>query len=491
MDSFPWIKSAEVLTLPIEGGGLQLGFVDRAARARLSPRETQAWLKWSEIDNSLGDRMEELIRGGFAHPAGRENGPLETHPLDEWVPLVSGRDARFYFETDDLAILMNTAPMRAQNPLLVLTPMGSQCWRDILAGRQVAELRSESRRVFGKDAVIPFLHRLHDQGFLHPPPGGFPPIATGLPVGPLEFHAPEIQHLLPRARVPWYVLWEITRSCNLRCRTCYLPDFATPGPDAELASQIVRQMGELGVFYVGILGGEPLLRPDLGNIISQLRLQGSFVKIITNGTLLTAERAEDLVSSGINQVEVSFDGLTAASHDRSRGRGTFDGAIKAVRNAQAAGAPRVAAVLTLHRDNLAELPELPAFLKSLGIGECYISRFRRTGLNGGASGFASLNEDQIQSVIEQLEAWKLTHHEMTLSLGGYPRCSCGRTSLVVGAGNDIRACTFIREGSGDLSRTSLSEAWAAVSGHGAGSTPPGFCHESFRIPTSPTSDSAR
>ncbi len=117
---------------------------------------------------------------------------------------------------------------------------------------------------------------------------------------------------------PFCVSFEITRSCNARCKHCHLrgripEDLASP----ERFGQIAR---ELNPIVVQISGGEPLMRPDLPDIVRAVRRpdRAPYVDITTNGTLLTKEKYHELRALGIDQFGISLD-YPDERHDDFRG----------------------------------------------------------------------------------------------------------------------------------------------------------------------------
>src|SRR5438128_7904785 len=82
------------------------------------------------------------------------------------------------------------------------------------------------------------------------------------------------------------------RRCNLACKYCNeYDDFSKPIP-TEIMFQRVDKLAELGTSVVTISGGEPLLHPDLDEIIRRIRKHGMIAGLITNGYLLVSERIE-------------------------------------------------------------------------------------------------------------------------------------------------------------------------------------------------------
>jgi MoaA/NifB/PqqE/SkfB family radical SAM enzyme len=100
------------------------------------------------------------------------------------------------------------------------------------------------------------------------------------------------------------------RRCNLACEYCNeYDDFSKPVPTESMFRR-VDKLGELGTSVVTISGGEPLLHPELDEIIRRIRKNGSIAGLITNGYLLTAERIEKLNRAGLEWLQISIDNVT-------------------------------------------------------------------------------------------------------------------------------------------------------------------------------------
>src|SRR5687768_14451925 len=109
---------------------------------------------------------------------------------------------------------------------------------------------------------------------------------------------------------PIYAVWEITLKCDLACRHCgsragrERPDELTTAECLDL----VRQMAELGVKEVTLIGGEAYLRDDWVEIIAAIRAAGMQSTMTTGGRGLTAERANAAAAAGLQSASVSIDG---------------------------------------------------------------------------------------------------------------------------------------------------------------------------------------
>src|SRR5436190_1977520 len=100
------------------------------------------------------------------------------------------------------------------------------------------------------------------------------------------------------------------RRCNLACEYCNeYDDFSKPVP-TESMFQRVDKLGELGTSVITISGGEPLLHPELDEIIRRIRKNGSIAGLITNGYLLTVERIEKLNRADLEWLQISIDNVT-------------------------------------------------------------------------------------------------------------------------------------------------------------------------------------
>ena len=100
-----------------------------------------------------------------------------------------------------------------------------------------------------------------------------------------------------------------TRRCNLSCTYCNEFDRTSePVPLAEMRQRIDR-LAELGTTIITLSGGEPLLHPDLGEIIRHIRRSDAIATIITNGYLLTPALIGTLNAAGLDSLQISIDNV--------------------------------------------------------------------------------------------------------------------------------------------------------------------------------------
>jgi MoaA/NifB/PqqE/SkfB family radical SAM enzyme len=100
------------------------------------------------------------------------------------------------------------------------------------------------------------------------------------------------------------------RRCNLSCTYCNeFDDFSKPVETAEMFRR-VDKLGELGTAVITISGGEPLLHPELDDIIRRIRKNGMIAGLITNGYFLVPERIQRLNRAGLEWLQISIDNVT-------------------------------------------------------------------------------------------------------------------------------------------------------------------------------------
>jgi MoaA/NifB/PqqE/SkfB family radical SAM enzyme len=99
------------------------------------------------------------------------------------------------------------------------------------------------------------------------------------------------------------------RRCNLACAYCNEYDDHSEAVPIETMYQRIDRLANLGTTIVTISGGEPLLHPQLDDIIARIRRHGIIAGMITNGYLLTADRIERLNRAGLDHLQISIDNV--------------------------------------------------------------------------------------------------------------------------------------------------------------------------------------
>ncbi len=100
------------------------------------------------------------------------------------------------------------------------------------------------------------------------------------------------------------------RRCNLSCAYCNEYDDVSKPVPLEQMNRRIDKLAELGTTIITISGGEPLLHPQLDEIIRRVRRHRMIAGMITNGYLLTAERVQRLNRAGLEHLQISIDNVT-------------------------------------------------------------------------------------------------------------------------------------------------------------------------------------
>ncbi|MDD4601920.1 putative mycofactocin radical SAM maturase MftC [bioreactor metagenome] len=161
------------------------------------------------------------------------------------------------------------------------------------------------------------------------------------------------------------VAWNITRTCNLKCVHCYSNSDAQKYTGELTTAEAKKFIDDCADFKVPVLllsGGEPLIRPDVFELVEHAKKRGIRTTFSTNGTLIDKETAKRIKSLGVGYVGISLDGLGEAN-DKFRGKsGAFDNALRGIRNCMEIG-QRVGLRFTINRYNFHDLENIFKLIK--------------------------------------------------------------------------------------------------------------------------------
>jgi MoaA/NifB/PqqE/SkfB family radical SAM enzyme len=189
---------------------------------------------------------------------------------------------------------------------------------------------------------------------------------------------------LPVAQLsaPLFVSWQITRDCDLCCLHCCTE--SAPGKrladelDADEAMRVADQIVALGVPYVMLCGGEPLVVPHFLALAERLGNAGVQLKIETNGQRFDAGIAARLARLPIRSIQISLDGDSEETYARQRVNGSLAAAHAACRAVGAAGLP-LEVTFAPTRINLHEAEAVIERARSLGAFRFNTGRLMRLG----------------------------------------------------------------------------------------------------------------
>lgn len=144
---------------------------------------------------------------------------------------------------------------------------------------------------------------------------------------------------------PFSATFAVTNRCNLRCTYCNCPFIDPTNLDLARIAILFDRLRDMGVRRLGLAGGEPMMRPDIGAIIAMAKDRGFYVCVNSNLTLFD-RHPERLALADL--IYTSLDG-DEESHLAARGEGSHAGVIAAVKKLVADGKPVIAiCVVTEH-----------------------------------------------------------------------------------------------------------------------------------------------
>lgn len=165
------------------------------------------------------------------------------------------------------------------------------------------------------------------------------------------------------------VVWNSTRTCNLKCRHCYMSSDAKKYANELTTAEAKQFIDDLADFNVPVLlfsGGEPLIRPDFFELADYAAKKGVRPTLSTNGTLITPEVARKIKDIGVGYVGISLDGLREVN-DKFRGKaGAFEAAMNGIKNCVAVD-QRVGLRFTINHHNIQELENIFDFIEEENI----------------------------------------------------------------------------------------------------------------------------
>ncbi len=283
------------------------------------------------------------------------------------------------------------------------------------------------------------------------------------------------------------IQWHLTERCNLRCKHCYQEGRKVRELSREQIFAIIEEIAALLQVWresydlefqpsFNVTGGEPFLRPDFFAILERMAGIGWEIYVLTNGTVITEERARRLADLPVHGVQVSLEGPRGI-HDAIRGQGSFAASLAGIRLLTAAGI-KVSLNATLSRLNAPYFRELVEVARHLGVPRLGFSRLVPSGA-GRALLDQMLSTAQVKSLYEAALSLKIEGLEVATGdpMGAQVKvpapeeidsepfpaggCSAGVAGLTILADGTVVPCRRLHLPLGQAGRDSLREIWAA------------------------------
>lgn len=207
---------------------------------------------------------------------------------------------------------------------------------------------------------------------------------------------------------PLMVVWNITYTCNLRCKHCYEnagalrpKELSTGELSKEEKLRLVEEIADSHIPTLSFSGGEPLLCKDFWDVVAKAKEKGLYLSMNSNGVLITPEVAKRLVEYDFAYVAVSIDSANPEKHDFFRGvKGAWERSIQGIKNVIEAGGNAILSV-TVTKYNYEEFQDILELGKKLGVYKIMVYNFIPTG-RGKEIWNSDLSPDEKESILQQM-----------------------------------------------------------------------------------------
>lgn len=154
--------------------------------------------------------------------------------------------------------------------------------------------------------------------------------------------------------------WQILSACNRRCAYCFGPETTEIMPLHRI-KDIINALAASGVRQLGITGGEPLLHPNIEEILSHIHDQGMRIYLSTNCDRYV--RCRDVIRDTVSIIGIPLDGADQDTHDSPRGTGSFDAVTHAIEDIHRSGVVKIKVGTVVTRRNINDLSRIGCLLK--------------------------------------------------------------------------------------------------------------------------------
>ncbi len=254
--------------------------------------------------------------------------------------------------------------------------------------------------------------------------------------GNCEFYLKLAHSLLAKTSerfVPLVMSWNVTRECNMKCSHCYIN-----ATDKKLinelttqeAKNLMDQIYQVSAPLLILSGGEPLLRPDIFELISYGSKKGLKMGLGSNGSLIDEDVARKLKEAGIATVSISLDSNIAAQHDEFRGvAGAWEKAVAACK-ALRKNNVLVQVNATLTQQNYNQIDDIMSLAENIGVENFHLFFLVPT---GRGTKLTDISPEKYEEMITKTFA-KTANHTLNVR----PSCAPQFMRIAKGMGLDMR-----------------------------------------------------
>lgn len=270
--------------------------------------------------------------------------------------------------------------------------------------------------------------------------------------------------VLQRRRVPYSVYFAVTGRCPYSCGHCSYGRRAGGEMETEQAKALIAQIESLGTAIIGFTGGEPLLRPDIVELVAAA---GPMSRVMfSTGHGLTPERAGALKTAGLDALMIGLESDNAQQHDATRQRaGSFDEGIAAIKTGLDAGLyVGVSTVATPARIDAGTIQRLAELAENSGAYELRLLEPVATGTGAGDLDLM-LTEQHSRKMQSFHIAWNRRRTRCAAASFAYLEsddmfgCGAGYHHLFIDAAGNVCPCDLTPLTMGNICDEPLEAIW--------------------------------
>ncbi len=256
------------------------------------------------------------------------------------------------------------------------------------------------------------------------------------------------------------IQFQYNYTCNFRCQHCSIKRFQGKNEAKQMTipdvKNLFQQADELGLARVTITGGEPLVFPDLDELVSAIDPQKFYINCDTNGWLLDEKRAKHLKAIGVDRIQLSLDSLDEKEHDDFRmTKGAYQKAMRAIEASLNAGLDIfIQTVVWKQRLYSDEFTEFLEYFNKKGIG-VFVSYAKPVGAWEGK--FDNLIDKKDMAYMRELEKKYKVFTHLTPAYGLNMGCIALKGMFSVTQYGDVLPCPYIHTSVGNVLKEPLNE----------------------------------
>jgi AdoMet-dependent heme synthase len=263
------------------------------------------------------------------------------------------------------------------------------------------------------------------------------------------------------------IAWETTGACNLSCTYCRASARPEPSIDELTTDEALKFLEDVSPLKPLMIfsGGEPLMRPDIFQLLGRASSLGIRASLATNGTLFSPEMVDKVASSGVNRVSISLDGASAEVHDATRGEGTFDRVMEGIKNLE--GKLEFQLNMTVTQRNESELLPTMDLAEEVGAKALHLFFMVPTGRGREDCQISAMRHEELLRQISE-ESQRRSIEIQVVCVPQYARvphrgrpggCLAGRSFVFISRSGEVNPCGYMPIKAGNIREKSFTHIW--------------------------------